>query len=138
MSTLNHSPHPLRDSSLLTPAGREIANEICVSNNKISIERLFNLIGKMTYSIRPTIEPIPVTERMPKASDCIGRPTEHSDAGFCWVWTHSYQRWTLRAVFFPRPYPTPPHVTIPEACSHWLPHWAIPLIIDDSVFIASD
>jgi hypothetical protein len=94
------------------------------------------LLGKMTYSIRPTIEPISVTERMPEASDCIGRPTEHSDAGFCWVWTHSYQRWTLRAVFFPRPYPSPPHVTIPEGCSHWLPHWAIPLIIDDSVFIA--
>jgi len=126
----------MRDSNLLTPAGREIANEICVSNNKISIERLFNLLGKMTYSIRPAIKPIPVTERMPEASDCIGRPTEHADAGFCWVWTHSYQRWTLRAVFFPRPYPTPPHVTIPEACSHWLPHWAIPLIIDDSVFIA--
>jgi hypothetical protein len=130
--------HPVLKSNLLTPAGHKIAEAVCIANGNISIERLFNLLGKMTYSIRPAIEPIPVTKRMPEASDCIGRPTEHADAGFCWVWTHSYQRWTLRAVFFPRPYPNPPHVTIPEACSHWLPHWAIPLIIDDSVFIAPD
>ena len=85
----------------------------------------------MTYSIRPAIEPVPVTERMPSASDCIGRPTERADAGFCWVWTPAYTRWTLRAVVFPRPYPDPPHVTIPAACTHWLPHWAIPMIITD-------
>jgi hypothetical protein len=38
--------HPLRDSSLLTPAGRKIAEAVCLDRN-VSIERLFNLLGKM-------------------------------------------------------------------------------------------
>lgn len=74
-----------------------------------------------------TINPIPTSERMPAPSDCLGRPFDSSDVGHCWVWTPAYERWTLRAVVFPRPYPDPPVSTIPAACSHWLPHWALPI-----------
>ncbi len=38
--------HPVLKSSLLTPAGRKIAEAVCLDRN-VSIERLFNLLGKM-------------------------------------------------------------------------------------------
>jgi hypothetical protein len=38
--------HPVLKSSLLTPAGRKIAEAVCLARN-VSIERLFNLLGKM-------------------------------------------------------------------------------------------
>jgi hypothetical protein len=33
---------------------------------------------------RPTIEPVPVAKRLPGPGDCLGRPWEETDAGFCW------------------------------------------------------
>jgi len=38
--------HPIFKSDLLTPAGRKIAEAVCLDRN-VSIERLFNLLGKM-------------------------------------------------------------------------------------------
>jgi hypothetical protein len=74
---------------------------------------------------RPAIEPVPVSERLPGPEDCLGRPWEGTDAGFCW-WFYPgldgwrlmmatrweggiYQNWT------------------PPSATHWLPHWALPV-----------
>jgi hypothetical protein len=66
---------------------------------------------------RPTIEPVPVSERLPRPEDCDAE-------GRCWVLHmgidcigHWYQRAPLltgRAYQFFR-------------ISHWLPHWAMPV-----------
>jgi hypothetical protein len=73
----------------------------------------------------PAIEPVPVAERLPGPEDCLGRPWEGTDAGFCW-WFYPgldgwrlmvatrweggiYQNWT------------------PIGTTHWLPHYVLPI-----------
>lgn len=47
--------HPVLKSSLLTPAGRKIAEAVCLDRN-VSIERLFNLLGKMQEQLDAALE----------------------------------------------------------------------------------
>jgi hypothetical protein len=58
---------------------------------------------------RPAIEPVSVSERLPGPEDC--------DASFqCWWFTPSEEKW----IFWPIKWASP-------ECSHWLPHWALPV-----------
>jgi hypothetical protein len=54
----------------------------------------------------PAIEPVPVSERRPGPEDC--------DAdGFCWFWDYG---WTRQQRGWHD-----------DECTHWLPHWALPV-----------
>jgi hypothetical protein len=58
---------------------------------------------------RPAIEPVPVSERLPGEGDC--------DPSFqCWWFTPSEEKWILWPIKWAGP-----------ECSHWLPHWALPV-----------
>ncbi len=87
--------------------------------------QLAGLRAVLTRWGRPIIEPVPVAERLPGPEDCLGRPWEGTDAGFCWwfypgldgwrlmvatIWENgAYQNWT------------------PPGTTHWLPHYALPV-----------
>ena len=71
------------------------------------------------------LRPIPVSERLPGAEVCVGRPTEGSDAGWCWC--YAYESWSLSAVLFPMPHPDQPRVLLNRGTTHWLPSNALPL-----------
>jgi hypothetical protein len=74
---------------------------------------------------RPAIEPVPVTERLPGPEDCLGRPFEETDAGFCWWFYPGLDGWrfmmAVRWVDGAYQKWTPPGTT------HWLPHYALPV-----------
>ena len=70
------------------------------------------------------LRPIPVSERLPEAEDCLGRPTESYDAGWCWVYV--YESWSFSPVVFPMPHSAQPRVLLNRGTTHWLPHNAIP------------
>jgi hypothetical protein len=58
---------------------------------------------------RPAIEPVPVSERLPGEGDC--------DPSFqCWWFTPSEEKWILWPIKWVGP-----------ECSHWLPHYALPI-----------
>jgi hypothetical protein len=69
--------------------------------------------------------PISITERLPRAGECLFRPHGPSDAGFCWFWDPAKERWMFLPVVFPRPQLGGPWVAIPDGCHLWLPHWAM-------------
>ena len=72
---------------------------------------------------RPAITPIPVSERLPGAEDCLWRPWEETDAGFCW-WLFPSEEWR----FLPGPvWRGSWHSSAPLGSTHWLPHHALPL-----------
>jgi hypothetical protein len=54
----------------------------------------------------PAIKPVPVSERLPRSEDC------DSD-GFCWFWDYG---WTRQQRGWHD-----------DECTHWLPHWALPV-----------
>lgn len=55
------------------------------------------------------IEPVPVSERLPGEGDC--------DPSFqCWWFTPSEEKWILWPIKWAGP-----------ECSHWLPHYALPI-----------
>ena len=55
---------------------------------------------------RPTIQPVPVAERLPEVEDC--------DAdGFCWFWDLEWSRWQPGEQ--------------DQSCTHWLPAHALPI-----------
>jgi len=61
---------------------------------------------------RPAPEPVSVTERLPTASDCDGW-------GRCWHWDPFVEHscWVFM-----------PPIDYPNGiCTHWLPHWALPV-----------
>jgi hypothetical protein len=58
---------------------------------------------------RPAIEPVPVSERLPGPEDC-------DPSSQCWWFTPSEEKW----IFWPIKWAGP-------ECSHWLPHWALPV-----------
>jgi len=73
----------------------------------------------------PAIEPVPVSERLPGPEDCLGRPFEETDAGFCWWFDPGLNAWRFMmalcwvgGAYQKR---TPPGTT------HWLPHHALPI-----------
>ena len=74
---------------------------------------------------RPAIEPVSVSERLPGPEDCLGRPWEGTDAGFCWWFYPGLEGWRLMVAtrWEDGAYQnwTPPGAT------HWLPHHALPL-----------
>ena len=70
------------------------------------------------------LRPIPVSERLPEAEDCLGRPTESYDAGWCWVYV--YESWSFSPVVFPMPHSAQPRVLLNRGTTHWLPANAIP------------
>jgi hypothetical protein len=61
---------------------------------------------------RPAPEPVSVAERLPTASDCDGW-------GRCWHWDPFVEHscWVFM-----------PPIDYPNGiCTHWLPHWALPV-----------
>jgi len=58
---------------------------------------------------RPAIEPVPVSERLPGPEDCDGD-------GRCWWWDEDDDMWRLSE-----------HRPCILCCTHWLPHWALPV-----------
>ena len=70
------------------------------------------------------LRPIPVSERLPEAKDCLGRPTESYDAGWCWVYV--YESWSFSPVVFPMPHSAQPRVLLNRGTTHWLPANALP------------
>jgi hypothetical protein len=72
----------------------------------------------------PTIEPVPVAERLPGPGDCLGRPWEETDAGFCWWMFPISEKWC----FLPGPiWKGSWQCSPPLGASHWLPHHALPV-----------
>jgi len=58
---------------------------------------------------RPAVEPVPVSKRLPGEEDC--------DPSFqCWWFTPSEEKWILWPIKWAGP-----------ECSHWLPHYALPV-----------
>jgi len=73
---------------------------------------------------RPAIEPMPVDERLPDPEDCLGRPWEATDAGFCWWLFPASVEWR----FLPGPvWRGSWQCSAPLGASHWLPHHALPV-----------
>ena len=68
-----------------------------------------DLIPAIEYAVarwgRPTIKPVPVSERLPGPEDC-------DEEGRCWWWCHHYESWQLDHAAHYR---------------HWLPYHALPL-----------
>jgi hypothetical protein len=63
---------------------------------------------------RPTIEPMPVSERLPGSKDCDAQ-------GRCWMFGKVEGDWRLISTI---------NSGIPKLSycfSHWLPHWALPV-----------
>ena len=85
------------------------------------------LEGQLNLATPPPepLRPIPVSERLPRAEDCSGRPTEKSDAGWCWC--YAYESWSFSPVLFPMPHPDQPRVLLNRGTTHWLPSNALPL-----------
>jgi hypothetical protein len=65
---------------------------------------------------------IPVSERLPAPKDCLGRPTEASDGGWCWVYFSSAELWRFTCVITHELYEVT-HVHMPPGATHWLPHY---------------
>lgn len=69
-------------------------------------------------SARPAIEPVPVSERLPGAEDCIQRANDH----WCWGQERSLltgqaaARWRLMRVS-----------SLEDEAVAWLPHWFLPI-----------
>ena len=60
--------------------------------------------------VAPTIQPVPVSERLPGAKDC--------DAdGLCWWWSRDITAWCLCFAA----------AGDLSEWTHWLPHWALPV-----------
>ena len=68
---------------------------------------------------------VAVTDRLPKAGDCLGRPTESSDAGWCWLFHKC--RWLFVPVVYPHPFFSEPIIRMPVGVTHWARHDAFPL-----------
>ncbi len=58
---------------------------------------------------RPAVEPVPVSERLPGPEDCDGD-------GRCWWWDEDDDMWRLSE-----------HRPCILCCTHWQPHWALPV-----------
>jgi hypothetical protein len=59
---------------------------------------------------RPTIKPVPVTERLPGPEDCDAR-------GWCWYWHPGEECWEM----------VPVVTGTLDEWTHWLPHHALPV-----------
>jgi hypothetical protein len=64
----------------------------------------------------PAIQPVPVSERLPGVKDC------DSD-GRCWMFGNIEGGWRLISA-------TNSGIPRLKYCSHWLPHWALPVPAD--------
>jgi hypothetical protein len=72
------------------------------------------------------LKPVPVAERLPGPEDCLGRPWEATDAGFCWWLFFDSEKWC----FLPGPIWQGQgswQRSSPLGASHWLPHHALPI-----------
>jgi hypothetical protein len=74
---------------------------------------------------RPAIKPIPVSERLPGPEDCLGRPFEETDAGYCWWWFPEREEWWFVEAVIWRAGSY--HNWTPISATHWLPHHALPV-----------
>ena len=70
---------------------------------------------------RPAVEPVPVSERLPKDSDCGWWPNEKKPECYQWCWLWDGSKWERCQV---------EHMLgckLPDVFTHWLPHWALPV-----------
>lgn len=111
-------------AELIAWLGDEADQYDCIQQAPETVRRLRRAANPLEQH-HPT--PVPVSERLPEARDCLGRPTEASDAGWCWTYSDASERWSFQAVVFPRSHPNPPLVTLKPSVTHWLPHYALPL-----------
>ena len=74
---------------------------------------------------RTAIEPVPVAERLPGPEDCLGRPWEGTDAGFCWWFYPGLDGWRLMVAT--RWEDCTYQNWTPPGTTHWLPHYALPV-----------
>ena len=98
-----------------------------VTDESTPVGDAWNVILRYIHNPTPPPEPlrpIPVSERLPEAEDCLGRPTESYDAGWCWVYV--YESWSFSPVVFPMPHSAQPRVLLNRGTTHWLPANAIP------------
>ena len=73
----------------------------------------------------PAIQPVPVSERLPRPEDCLGRPYEETDAGYCWWWFPEREEWWFvdAVIWRAGSYCN----CTPISATHWLPHHALPV-----------
>ena len=74
---------------------------------------------------RPAIKPVPVAERLPGPEDCLGRPFEETDAGYCWWWFPEREEWCFAEAVIWRAGSY--RNWTPTSATHWLPHHALPM-----------
>ena len=88
---------------------REHSGTSCLAELRIRTATALAQSGPQGPTGRPAIEPVPVSERLPGREDC--------DPSFqCWWFTPSEEKWILWPIKWASP-----------ECSHWLPHWALPV-----------
>jgi hypothetical protein len=69
--------------------------------------------------------PVPVAERLPEPEDCLGRPFEETDAGYCWWWFPEREEWCFADAVIWRAGSY--RNWTPTSATHWLPHHALPV-----------
>ena len=73
-------------------------------------DKLLNLLLRaIAHFGRPTIQPVPVSERLPGVEDC-------DSEGRCWFWCKAVKTWDFRSRNRQMVHD-----------NHWLPHWALPV-----------
>lgn len=74
---------------------------------------------------------IPVSDGLPTHSDCLGRPTEESDGGWCWVYFSQAEQWRFVQVIYRNAFAYTFSVVMPPGATHWLPHYvkSLPVMI---------